>query len=195
MEGKEGGITSQQKLLVLQELEKQGYPMSRIKQILSTKKLANSFLLLHEQDHINNNDKDVYFKNSRDLLTPDKIAIEARATVNALQQLESQSTTQPQATQPVAGEQLELFGDVADVQSILDNAQETAGESNVFNLTPGPKLKYEALLESVNVAGNKKSLKDNGIDSAKAFSKFMEDFNGTQEQAEEHLRECFGIKF
>ena len=104
-------------------------------------------------------------------------------------------TTQPQATQPVAGEQLELFGDVADVQSILDNAQETAGESNVFNLTPGPKLKYEALWESVNVAGNRQSLKDNGIDSAKAFSKFMEDFNGTQEQAEEHLRECFGIKF
>ncbi len=101
-------------------------------------------------------------------------------------------TAQPQATEPVAGEQLELFGDVADVQSILDNAQ---GESNVFNLTPGPKLKYEALWESVNVAGNKKSLKDNGIDSAKAFSKFMEDFNGTQEQAEEHLRECFGIKF
>ena len=104
-------------------------------------------------------------------------------------------TAQPQATEPVAGEQLELFEDVADVQSILDNAQETAGESNVFNLTPGPKLKYEALWESVNVAGNKKSLKDNGIDSAKAFSKFMEDFNGTQEQAEEHLRECFGIKF
>ena len=93
MEGKEGGITSQQKRLVLQQLESQGYPMSRIKQILSTNKLANSFLLLHEQDHIDNNDRDVYWLNGKDLLTPDKVAIETRATLNALQQLESQQPT------------------------------------------------------------------------------------------------------
>jgi hypothetical protein len=95
IEGKEGGATSKQKLQVLKELEKQGYTMDRIKQILSTNKSANAFLILHEQDHIDNNDKDVYWLNGKDLLTPDKIAIETRATVNALKQLE----TAPQASQ------------------------------------------------------------------------------------------------
>lgn len=88
MEGKEGGVTSAQKKLVLDELSKQGYPMSKLKQIITTNKIANTFLILHEQDHIDNKDKDVYWLQGRDLNTPDKIAIETRATVNSLKKLE-----------------------------------------------------------------------------------------------------------
>jgi hypothetical protein len=86
-EGKEGGPTSAQKAQVLSELAKQGYTIDVIKSMLNTNKLINTFLILHEQSHIDNNDKDVYWLNSKDLLTPDKIAIEVRATVDALEKL------------------------------------------------------------------------------------------------------------
>jgi hypothetical protein len=86
-EGKEGGVTSQQKAKVLQSLAGAGWSMDNIKSILSTNKLINTFLVLHEQNHIDNNDKDVYWKNGKDLLTEDKIAIEVRATIDALEKL------------------------------------------------------------------------------------------------------------
>jgi hypothetical protein len=86
-EGKEGGPTSAQKAQVLSELAKQGYTLDVIKSMLNTNKLINTFLILHEQSHIDNNDKDVYWLNSKDLLTPDKIAIEVRASVDALEKL------------------------------------------------------------------------------------------------------------
>ena len=102
MEGKEGGVTSKQKELVLEATTKQGYNMEVIKELLSTKELANAFLILHEQDHIDNNDKDVYWNyedalvsekgggrdDYRNFLTPDKIAIEARANITALRKIE-----------------------------------------------------------------------------------------------------------
>ena len=91
IEGKEGGVTSQQKKLVLDELSKQGYPLSRIKDIITTSDIANNFLLFHEQDHIDNNDRDVYWTQGKDLNTPDKIAIETRATIVALKKIEKQT--------------------------------------------------------------------------------------------------------
>jgi hypothetical protein len=79
--------------MVLVEMEKQGYPLKKIKSILNTTKLVNTFLVLHEQDHIDQNDVDVYWKMSKsDLLTPDKLLIETRASINALKKIES---TQP----------------------------------------------------------------------------------------------------
>jgi len=63
--------------------------MDRITDLLSSNKLINTFLILHEQDHINNNDKSVYWKNGRDLLTQDKIDIEVRATIVALLQIDA----------------------------------------------------------------------------------------------------------
>ena len=92
-EGNEVGPSSAQKKMVLVEMEKQGYPLKKIKSILNTTKLANTFLVLHEQDHIDQNDVDVYWKMSKsDLLTPDKLLIETRASINALKKIES---TQP----------------------------------------------------------------------------------------------------
>ena len=86
--GKEGGLTSTQKSKVLNVLETQGYPLDNIKSILNTVEKINAFLVLHEQDHLDNNDIDVYWQSGRDLLTEDKIAIEVRATINSLKQLE-----------------------------------------------------------------------------------------------------------
>ena len=98
-EGKEGGQTSTQKKLVLDEMARQGYGIDKIKSILNTPKLINTFLVLHEQDHIDNNDEDVYWKMSKtDLLTPDKIAIEARASINAIKKITGESNAQPQAS-------------------------------------------------------------------------------------------------
>jgi nitrate reductase NapAB chaperone NapD len=92
-EGNEVGPSSAQKKMVLVEMEKQGYPLKKIKSILNTTKLVNTFLVLHEQDHIDQNDVDVYWKMSKsDLLTPDKLLIETRASINALKKIES---TQP----------------------------------------------------------------------------------------------------
>ena len=90
MQGKEGGITSMQKQLVLDKLESKGYSLERLKLIIDTPQKANLFLILHEQDHILHNDRDVYWTMGRDLLTPDKINIETRATINALKKLEKE---------------------------------------------------------------------------------------------------------
>lgn len=87
MEGKEGP-SSEQKAKVLEGLSTQGYGVAKLKEILTTPLLVNTFLVLHEQDHIDHNDKDVYWKHGKDLLTEDKIAIEVRATVNALKKIE-----------------------------------------------------------------------------------------------------------
>jgi hypothetical protein len=90
IEGKEGGVTSAQKKLVLDELTKQGYGLERIKQIITSNKLANTFLVYHEQDHVDNKDVDVYWKQGRDLNTQDKIDIETRATIVALKKIEAE---------------------------------------------------------------------------------------------------------
>lgn len=83
--------TSQQKKEVFRRLEKDGYTLDRIKELLNTNKLINSFLLYHEMSHIQNNDKEVYWgenNNNRDLMSEDKIQIEYRATLDALQKAE-----------------------------------------------------------------------------------------------------------
>jgi energy-coupling factor transporter ATP-binding protein EcfA2 len=86
-EGKEGGPTSIQKQKVLDALSKSGWSIERIKSTLNTAKLVNTFLVLHEQSHIDNNDKDVYWVNGKDLMTDDKVAIETRASLDALNKL------------------------------------------------------------------------------------------------------------
>ena len=90
-EGNETGVTSQQKASVLAKLGELGWSMDNIKNIINTTKLANTFLILHEQSHIENGDKDVYWLNGKDLLTADKVAIEARATIDALVKLGGKS--------------------------------------------------------------------------------------------------------
>jgi predicted kinase len=90
-EGKEGGESSVQKLSVLNELSNKGYSLNKIKNILNSVKKINTFLILHEKDHIDNNDIDIYWKNGKDLLTKDKIDIEVRATLVALKTLENQT--------------------------------------------------------------------------------------------------------
>ena len=87
--GQEGGLTSRQKAKVLEGVAAQNWSIDRITDLLSSNKLINTFLILHEQDHINNNDKSVYWKNGRDLLTQDKIDIEVRATIVALLQIDA----------------------------------------------------------------------------------------------------------
>lgn len=86
-EGKEGGTTSVQKAKVLDKLADKGYTLDVLKSILNSVDRITNFLVLHEQDHIDNNDKDVYWKNGKDLLTDDKIDIEVRASVAALEKL------------------------------------------------------------------------------------------------------------
>jgi hypothetical protein len=86
-EGKEGGATSLQKQKVLYALSESGWSIDRIKSTLNTNKLINTFLILHEQSHIDNNDKDVYWVNGKDLMTDDKIKIETRASLDALNKL------------------------------------------------------------------------------------------------------------
>jgi hypothetical protein len=86
-------------------MAKQGYGIEKIKSILNTTKLVNTFLVLHEQDHIDHKDKDVYWNmGKKDLLTPDKIAIETRASINALKKIEaSQPSTQPTQRKTYSG--------------------------------------------------------------------------------------------
>lgn len=75
---------SQQKKLVLAQLGVEGYSLDYLKQQLNTPRKLNEFLLRHEQSHIANNDRDVYYGNGESLLTGDKVDIETRATLEAL---------------------------------------------------------------------------------------------------------------
>ena len=132
--GQEGGITSKQKAKVLEAVASEGWSMDRITDLLSSNKLINTFLVLHEQDHIDNNDKSVYWKNGRDLLTQDKIDIEARATIVALLQIdamqggtvpkqqtsEDKSLQMEDATQLEQDLQSELEADLTDVNVALE---------------------------------------------------------------------------
>jgi hypothetical protein len=88
-EGKEGGVTSQQKAKVLEELSNQGWSLDRIKSVLKDPETINNFLVLHEQSHVENKDIDVYWSMGKDLLTEDKIKIETRATIDALNQIKN----------------------------------------------------------------------------------------------------------
>lgn len=101
--GKEGGVTSRQKKKVLIELAKKGWSLKRISELLNTNKKINTFLVLHEQNHIDNNDRAVYWAHEdaqvakkggtrddhRNMMTRDKINMEVRATIIPLLQIES----------------------------------------------------------------------------------------------------------
>jgi hypothetical protein len=86
-EGKEGGPTSEQKAKVLNKLADKGYTIDVLKTILNSVDRITNFLVLHERNHVENNDIDVYWKNGKDLLTDDKVDIETRATIAALEKL------------------------------------------------------------------------------------------------------------
>ena len=75
---------AQQKKEVLAQLGVEGYSLDNLKQQLNTPRKLNEFLLRHEQSHIDNNDRSVYYSNGKSLLTPDKVLIETRATIDAL---------------------------------------------------------------------------------------------------------------
>lgn len=83
IQGKLDNETSAQKKKVFSILEKQGYSLSELKNTLTSTREIYQFLLWHEMSHLQNSDRDSYWKNGKDLLTEDKIAIEVRATKEA----------------------------------------------------------------------------------------------------------------
>ena len=112
-----GNATSQQKVAVMKELADQGYSPAKIRSILSSKKDMNTFLILHEQDHIDNNDKAVYWANGKDLMTSDKIKIETRATLNALRKIEASKKAITMATESkLSPDQLQTVRVISEIQ-------------------------------------------------------------------------------
>lgn len=85
--GKTGSTTSEQKKAVLEEIAKAGYTLPVLQKLINKPERVKMFLLLHEQSHIDNNDRLVYYAQGGDLMTSDKIAIETRATLDALENL------------------------------------------------------------------------------------------------------------
>jgi hypothetical protein len=125
MQGAEGGVTSKQKQRVLEQLGGQGYTLDRIKSVLNTTQKANTFLVLHEQNHIDNNDIDVYWKNGKDLMTQDKIEIEVRATLVALKALDTNlNATTVTKSSPIVKAPLEGVTDEAIAEMSDENYKE-----------------------------------------------------------------------
>ena len=111
-QGKNIGESSRQKKFVLIKLAELGYTLDRIREIIETIEDVNIFLALHEQDHIEHEDKAVYWTKGRNLLTADKINIETRATYNALKGLEALKGMESTGTIPktaTPGTQLSMF--------------------------------------------------------------------------------------
>ena len=78
------GETSAQKKEVLARIAEMGYPEATLREMLNTEDKIKDFLVLHEQDHISNGDAKVYWAQGKNLMTPDKIDMEVRATIDAL---------------------------------------------------------------------------------------------------------------
>lgn len=76
--------SSEQKKEVLKELISKGYDKSEIFKALENKENIIKMLLIHENSHVQHNDRAVYWKQGKDLMTLDKIAIETRATEDGL---------------------------------------------------------------------------------------------------------------
>ena len=109
--------TSRQKVAVMKELADQGYSPAKVRSILSSKKDMNTFLILHEQSHIDNNDKAVYWANGKDLMTSDKIKIETRATLNALRKIEASKKAITMATESkLSPDQLQTVRVISEIQ-------------------------------------------------------------------------------
>lgn len=84
----EDNPTSEQKQQVFKILEKEGYTIDKIRELLPDNSSIYRFLLWHEMSHVENNDKAKYWNKGKDLLTEDKIEIEYKATLEALQKAE-----------------------------------------------------------------------------------------------------------
>ena len=152
LEGRVDGPTSAQKAKVTEVLAKLGYPIDVIKAILNSNSLINRFLVLHEQSHIENGDKDVYWLNGKDLLTPDKIAIEVRATVYALEKLGglplAATTTAAQPAGVAPGENIASPAEILELAS----KNETTVISEHSSPSYGPRTKYNADSAGLTVA-------------------------------------------
>lgn len=98
--GNVASTTSAQKKKVFELLEKKGYTLDKIKDVLTTTTEIYQFLLWHEMSHIQNNDKAVYWKNGKDYLTDDKVEIEARATIDALEKAKKWKALHPSQPKP-----------------------------------------------------------------------------------------------
>ena len=88
IQGNVDSATSKQKQIVFERLEKQGYSLDKIRDLVQDGKEAYRFLLWHEMSHIENDDYSSYWKEGKDFLTEDKIEIEYRATLDAIKKAE-----------------------------------------------------------------------------------------------------------
>ena len=138
-EGKDiTNVGSIQKKKVLEMLSTKGYPIERIKELITTKKEAHTFLILHEQSHVENKDADIYWKDEdarklaahergdntkvvKNYLTQDKLDIELRATLDAFKKMIERKGIENSTT--VAADTVHLEEEVMKTLDI-ENSQE-----------------------------------------------------------------------
>lgn len=78
--------SSKQKTIMFNSMEADyGFGKKEFLEFLNTDDKIITFLLAHEKSHIDNKDSEVYFAVNRDMTSPDKIAIETRATLDGLE--------------------------------------------------------------------------------------------------------------
>lgn len=92
LKGEINSPTSQQKAIVLERVAQAGFPLEQIEALIGSKETVERFLVLHELSHINHNDQVVY-KSKRDLLDPEILEVETRATLEALTQIQAEPKT------------------------------------------------------------------------------------------------------
>ena len=94
--GNDNTRTSLQKKEAFKELQKAGYTFEALKSLIKTPEDVIKFLLYHEMSHVWNEDRNNYWERdengnpNRDLMTPHKIGIEARASKDAWNRLYSE---------------------------------------------------------------------------------------------------------
>ncbi|MBQ9391932.1 MAG: hypothetical protein IJU02_07055 [Lachnospiraceae bacterium] len=118
IEGKVQSNTSQQKKKVFEELEKLGYTKERLQKLITTPEDAQKFIAYHELSHLYNKDINIYWRTNekgkdkhKDMMLPEKIAIEVNATIDAWTRLEREKKESSERTMDIrygSGENADL---------------------------------------------------------------------------------------
>lgn len=186
-EGKVDSITSAQKAKVLVKMEERGWPLDKIKSVIKTPLDANLFLILHEQDHVEHGDSDVYFKDGDDLLTPDKIEIETRASINALEKMLSENRA---ATPAVKPSEVKPKEEKREVQKEPENPEQSEQASESPALPSDISSTFDSVLEKYKDAIDAYNKEASAIGTLNPETIQWMRENRTPEQLEEFIKKC-----
>ena len=182
IQGNVDSATSKQKQIVFERLEKQGYSLDKIRDLVQDGKEAYRFLLWHEMSHIENDDYSNYWKEGQDFLTEDKIEIEYRATLDALKKAEAwrkkypiKRTQERKESEQSKGQQERIINQeqAEKIKSLGENHSMFSGEAE------GSDLYWRGIANQYGIKGEDFNIKSINKDTRAEATEKVEQANKT----------------